>query len=227
MGTLAASEAPLTRTTLAEGAYARVLEAILSGSLTAGTEVRDVSLASELKVSRTPVREALARLLKDGLLVQDAQRRLRVVRFSRPDVIEIYEMRELLESACAERAATRLSAEELKSLRLRSMEVLAMIPRHPGWKEKALEFDVLFHDTLARASGNGRLRADVARYRLLVRAFCRLTGNAENLERAFDEHRQILRALETRNGRAAAKAMGAHVRARLQAVLTELFPEAP
>jgi len=225
MGTLAASEAPLTRTTLAEGAYSRILESILSGALPAGSEVRDVSLAADLRVSRTPVREALARLLKDGLLEQDPQRRLRVVRFSREDVVELYDMRELLESACAERAATRMSDEDLADLRRRAMD-LRKAPRTAAWKARALDFDVFFHDRIARASGNRRLHEDVSRYRLLVRAFCRITGNVDNLEQALIEHVELLRTLEARDGRAAGKSMAAHIRARVDAVLRELYPEA-
>ena len=62
-------------------------------------------LAEALRVSRTPVHEAVGRLVKDGLLVQEPPRKIIVARFTREDAVEIYEMRQLLESSAARRAA--------------------------------------------------------------------------------------------------------------------------
>src|SRR5579871_4312007 len=105
MSTLFQMKTPISRTSLAESVYQHILEAILSGRLASGTEMSEVALAAELGVSRTPVHEALRRLAADGLVDSLAHRQARVATFTRQDVVDIYEMRGVLETAAAERAA--------------------------------------------------------------------------------------------------------------------------
>src|SRR5438552_16279828 len=94
---------PLSRTFLVEAAYDAILENILSGALISGAVVSEVSLARELNVSRTPVHQALTRLAKEGLIEHGTGRKPRIARFGRDDVIEIYDMRLLLETAATQR----------------------------------------------------------------------------------------------------------------------------
>ena len=117
-----------------------------------------------------------------------------------------------------------MTEDELSELRRLAGE-LARTSSSREWPRRALDFDLRFHDAIARAARNERLRADVARYRLLVRAFCRITGSPENLKDAFGEHEAILRALEARDPQAAGKAMAAHIDARVKVVLREIYPE--
>src|SRR5262245_32868720 len=212
---------PISRTSLAETVYQHILEAILTGALASGTELSEVALAAELGVSRTPVHEALRRLAADGLVDSLAHRRARVSRFERQDIIDIYEMRGLLECAAAERAAKRIDEEQLAELR-QAADALKSAAEGRGWAARFFDFDVRFHDALAAASGNQRLRAEIRKYRHLVRAFCRMSGSPENLRLALREHGRILDALKAGDGAAARRAMAAHVQARLDAVLREL-----
>lgn len=215
------TQAPVTRTYLAEAVYQTLVENIISGALGSGSEISEVALAASLKVSRTPVHAAIERLIKDGLVDQGTNRRLTVASFSHEDLREVYDMRVVLESATAERAAKLISATELADLR-KIVDDLARTQDDDDWNERALEFDLHFHDTIARAAGNKRLREETGRYRLLVRAFCRITGSHANLKQAFIEHVRVLEALEARNPSAARRAMADHVRARLKTVLHEL-----
>jgi DNA-binding GntR family transcriptional regulator len=215
---------PVARKSLADSVYEAVLENILSGELAAGSEVSEVGLAEALQVSRTPAHEAVGRLLKDGLLVQEPPRRLVVARFSREDAVEIYEMRQLLETAAARSAARLIDDATLAQLRAEA-DALDRDRGAPDWTSRTLDFDLRFHDAIAQASGNRRLQADISRYRLLVRAFCRMTGSPENLADALGEHRQILAALEARDPGRAARAAAIHVDNRYKVVLKRLFPE--
>lgn len=216
---------PLSRKSLSDSVYDALLENILSGALRAGGEISEVALADALQVSRTPVHQAVGRLLKDGLLVQLPPRKLVVARFQREDVEEIYEMRRLLEAEAAGRAAVGMSSDTLRRLRAEG-DALEGESTSDAWAARALDFDQRFHDAIAEASGNRRLRADIARYRLLARAFCRLTGSRENLREALKEHLDILSRLEARDGKGAARLAAEHVEKRCQAVLAQLFPEA-
>jgi DNA-binding GntR family transcriptional regulator len=218
-GTLAARQ-PLAKTSLADAAYERLLEAILSGKLASGAELSEVALAAELQVSRTPVHEAIRRLSADGLVHVATSGPARVAAFSRTDIEEIYEMRVCLEQAATERAARQMSDEQLAELQAAADALADGSARN--WKTKALEFDVLFHDRIAATCGNRRLQGEIRKYRHLVRAFCRMSGNPENLEAAYAEHRVILEALAARKPEAAGRAMAEHIRARLAGVLREV-----
>ena len=221
MTTLLNSPEPIAKTSLAESVYQRILEAILSGSLASGTELSEVALAAELGVSRTPVHEALLRLAADGLVEDLVSRQARVVCFTREDVVEIYGMRRILEPAAAELAATRIGDAQLSELHSAAESLLAGVGKR-DWANRAIEFDLRFHQTLAAAAGNDRLRAEIAKYRRLVRAFCRATGARENLQQALREHLAIADALAARDAAAARRAMIAHIDARLQCVLERM-----
>jgi DNA-binding GntR family transcriptional regulator len=217
---------PIARTSLAETAYEAILDAILSGRLPVGEAVSEVSLAADLRISRTPVAQAIQRLAAVGLIDRPPGRPPRIARFDRQNVIELYEMRQLLEAEAAYRAATRLPTERLAALRAEVDDLLAN-PRKAHWAERAIEFDIRFHDELASAAGNHRLGEHIRQYRLLVRAFCRSTGRREVLTEALREHRRILEALGRRDPEKARAAMSDHIERRLRVVLAELFPEEP
>lgn len=145
------------------------------------------------------------------------RRRLCVAALSHEEVREVYAMRRLLEGAAAELAATRISDDGLAQLR-RAADVLAANDRSLDWTARALRYDLEFHDAIAVACGNGRLRNDISRYRLLVRGLCRITSTLDNVHDALVEHVAIIEALEARNGRAARKAMATHIDARLACI---------
>lgn len=214
----------LRRSSLTDGVYESLLEAIVTGRLSPGAELNAVTLSRELDVSRTPVTEALRRLEHDGLVEHVTNRKSRVARFTRRDVIELYEVRKHLEAASAEGASRSMSDDVLQELS-REFALLDAQRDAIDWPARAIAFDVHFHDRIAEASGNSRLRDDIARYRLLVRSFCRLTGRTSNLDHAFAEHGEILAALQRRDPAAARHAMIVHIEKRLAAVLSELFPE--
>src|SRR6185436_4451481 len=105
-------------------------------------------------------------------------------------------------------------------------ETLAAAPDNDDWTQKALDFDVRLHAALATASGNRRLSQEIAKYRLLVRAFCRMSGNSGNLREALREHQALLEAIASRQPAAAGQAMSRHIQKRLDAVLGTLYREA-
>jgi len=215
---------PLQRQTLVDSVYQHVLNAILSRRLAAGTEFSEVALARELGVSRTPVHEALAWLAADDLVEIQANK-VRVRKLSAREVTDLYAVRQLLECAAAERAATRIAPAVLESLQ-QEARALEKNQDAPEWAEKAMAFDVRFHDELAAAADNARLRQEIGRYRLLVRAFCRMTGeNRDNLRDSMREHVAILKALAKKDEAAANKAMAIHIAKRVKAVLAAVEKE--
>lgn len=216
---------PLSKSSLAELAYEKILEAIIGGKLSAGTELAEVALADQLAISRTPVHEALRRLARDGLVEQAPNRKARVAGFNPDDIRDLYDLRTCLEASAAERAAIHITTDRLKSLR-READALGRERESPRWTSLAIDFDGRFHDAIAEASGNRRLRDEVRRCRLLVRGFCRITGTPENLWEAYQEHLRILEALEARDASRTRKAMERHISIRVGRLLGKLNREA-
>ena len=209
------------RGTRVETVYSDLMGKILSGALPGGTELNEVVLAQEMCVSRTPVHEALLRLAHDGLVENPINRTARVIRLTRQDILHLYEARKIVESGAVALATTRLPDRQLAALEEKAT-ALADTMDQPDWAAQALAFDIQFHDVIAAGTGNPHLRSQIARYRLLVRSFCKLTGSVANLKQAFQEHREILKALQQRDSVAASALMTAHIEARLQVVLREI-----
>jgi DNA-binding GntR family transcriptional regulator len=161
-------------------------------------------------VSRTPIHDALRQLGKDGLVQQESRRRAVVVALSRHDVQDIFDMRCLLETEAARRAATRIDRQTLTRLRAQAAS-LADTERDSSWKDRWVDFDEDFHAAIAQASQSPRLRADINRYRLLHRGLNQMATTVVVLQTALAEHVRILNALDSRDPGAAAKAMAAHI----------------
>ena len=89
MASVWCASAPIARTSLADSVYETVLEGIVSGSLAAGAELNEVALARQLDVSRTPVHEALRRLMADGLVAMVGHRRLQGAALTREEIGEV------------------------------------------------------------------------------------------------------------------------------------------
>ncbi|MEW4564842.1 GntR family transcriptional regulator [Bremerella sp. JC770] len=226
------ADAPISRTSLTDSVYQKLLAAILRRELKEGEVLTTVALAKQLGVSRTPVQEALNRLAADGLVTCETGRRAQVAQFSREDVAEIYSLRKLLEGEAAARAATRLSPDvvsqmqrDLEALLTASQEFAYSDAGQDQWCQEALNQDSWFHDQLAMACDNRRMAEDIRRYRLLVRSFCRLVGSVENLKQAIAEHLTILNAIASGSPDEARSAMVNHIELRQTAVIQELFPE--
>ena len=175
-----------------------------------GQSVSEVELARVLDVSRTPVHEAVKQLVKDGLVVQAANRRPVVVSFGPEDVRDIYEMRRILESEAAAKAADRIDRPTLERLCQSLQEFRKNQPTASSigvW----VRLDDEFHRAIACAAGSPRLAADIVRYRLMNRVFNRSHTDAAVLQQAAEEHQAILDALRKRDPEAARRAMCEHL----------------
>ncbi len=196
---------------LADRVYGQLLSAILTGRLAPGTVVSELALARELSVSRTPIHDALRQLGKDGLVHQESRRRAVVAALTREDVRDIFDMRILLETEAARRAALRIDRPTLAGLRAEA-QALAEAKRNAAWKQRWVDFDETFHAAIARAAGSPRLAADINRYRLIHRGLNQMATTVDVLQNALAEHDRILEALDQRDPKTAAVAMEAHIK---------------
>jgi DNA-binding GntR family transcriptional regulator len=203
--------------------YERLLSAILSGQLVGGDELSEVNLADQFGVSRTPVREALNRLAGDGLVENGRNRRATVRTMTREMVVEIYQVRQCLESGAARLAAERIDVAEINRLD----EIAAKVrPTEEAIdQQQALTFDAELHGSIARHCGNRKLADEVRRYSNFVPIFQRLAGRRDDrLLLAYEQHLRIIEALRSHNGPQAAEAMSGHIQSALDVLLYDVFP---
>src|SRR5688572_13718523 len=115
-----------------EAVYEQILLQIVRGELTAGTELKSTQLARRLGVSRTPVVQALQRLAADGIVTLHLNKRAVVRPGAENWLVELHELRELLEPAAAAKATRRITAADLA--RLDDLAAQAAPRRQPDWE---------------------------------------------------------------------------------------------
>ncbi|WP_022706399.1 GntR family transcriptional regulator [Paracoccus zeaxanthinifaciens] len=190
-------------------AYQRLLGEIRDGSLPPGARLRETELAERLGVSRTPVREAIRQLETDGLVTHVPRHGATVRTLDYAEVMELYEMRGVLEGTAARlaaRAAAEVELDELIALNDR----MAAVESGP----EAAELNRLFHATLLDAAKNRFLARSIATLQkgLLILGPTTLADQNRAAEAAA-EHAAVLEAMQQRDGEAAEQAMRAHIRA--------------
>ncbi len=143
------------RTTLASDVANVLRDAIVTGYFAAGERLIESSLADELEISRTTLREALRVLSSEGLIITEPHRGSHVVELSREDMREIYEMRLALESMAATKVCGHLSKNQVK--RLRSLIEQMKEASRNGDALTINELDMKFHETICQFANNARL----------------------------------------------------------------------
>jgi DNA-binding GntR family transcriptional regulator len=200
---------PATRQTLGENVADSLREAIFRGLFKPGQRLAEASIANMLKVSRAPVRDALASLEQEGLVSRDTNRSATVICLSRKDVDEICCLRLALEVLAVQRAIEMGTDEHWDRLAANIRKTEAA--RAP---EQLSNLDLEFHDTLMRAAGHGRLLNTWMRLRSQVRLLMmrRNLGDADSHCGTVWGHRGLLEALRRRDLRRALEMVELHHR---------------
>lgn len=186
------------------GVYLR--DQILSGALRPGDKIDQDTTAAELGVSKLPVREALITLETEGLVENVARRGSFVSPLVPDDVLDHYAIYGLVAGLAAERAATRLSDEDLEYLERLAHKMETS--DHPAEQE---ELNFQFHQLINKAGSSRRLLSVI---RLLANNMPRqfFEFAADWPKRAHQDHRRIIAALRSRDAAAAARATTDHLR---------------
>jgi DNA-binding GntR family transcriptional regulator len=203
-------EIPPSRETLAGKVYESIRDAIVLGDLAPGSLQSVQKLASRLKASRTPVREALLKLADQGMVRFERNRGARVLQTTIHDLEEIFSLRLLLEVPATYRATQQIGAVELRQLRSALDAFRKAIDR--ASTREHLELDARFHRIIMRASGNRRLAAfiDSLRDLQMVGGFT-AARKARDLNEICDDHQRICDQIVKRDPMGAAIAMRDHL----------------
>jgi DNA-binding GntR family transcriptional regulator len=199
------------RKTMTDAVYEQLKTAIIELRLPPGEPLREADIAQGLSVSKTPVREALARLEQDGLVELNSFRSAVVTEYTARDLQEIFELREIIEVAAARAAAESVSEQGLADLGRVASECARLSDAGGGPELVALisEFDtVLFEEV-----GNRRIRAILANLAAHLTRIGLLTAGIPGRNAAsVREHAQIYEAIERRDPEAAERFMRQHIR---------------
>jgi len=194
--------------------YESLRNAIMTGHLAPGERLVESEVADKLAVSRTPVREALRMLEKDGIAVAVPRRGTVVVGLKVEDALEIYNILSVLEGLVARLAAQHITPEEIQALK----ELKKSKPPLGAFTEYARIF-AEFNAILNRASRSERLirLMDTYASQLSCLRYVSL-DTPERQSASWDEHLGIIEAIELRDGRLAEERAKEHVAHAMQAV---------
>jgi GntR family transcriptional regulator, vanillate catabolism transcriptional regulator len=203
------------RMPLAAQVVERLRRLVLTGQLPPGTRLIQEEVASELRVSRTPLREAIRVLVHEGLLTTEGgNATVRVAEFSDEDGRELYEVREVVDGLAARLCATRgLSEERLDHLATLADQLVTSVEAEPLDARMFVAVHAQFHLDILEASGNKRLqRLDSIVGMSAQMLFPRYATRTERMKVSAAEHAHILDAIRSGDGERAEQLARAHIR---------------
>lgn len=199
-----------TTPSLADEAYRYVRREILAGRTRAGDIVAEGKVAEQLGISKTPVRQALQSLRREGLLEVGPRRQLIVRGISEEHRREVHDVREALESLVVRRACAEMAVEDIDYLRLLLMRQKRAVDASD--EEAFIELDEEFHLYMADASGLPLVERFLNQLRGFVRVMRLGTTRApDHLGAVYEEHVAIVDAIEARKPGRAAKTLRDHL----------------
>ncbi|WP_417809524.1 GntR family transcriptional regulator [Thioclava sp.] len=185
-------------------------EQILTGRFAPGARLDEVSLAEEHQVSRTPIREALQRLLLSGLVEHAPRRGVFVRQASAVEIMEMFEVMAELEAACGRLSAMRSSEEAVE--RLRHVNAGCREALKNGDADVYYEENGAFHHLIYAQSGNRFLENEAARLHRRLKPYRRMQLHLRGrMQQSMDEHDGIVDAIAAGKAEAAAELLRGHV----------------
>jgi DNA-binding GntR family transcriptional regulator len=223
---LISSVIPIQRSkSLHEQTYQALRTSILSGELAPGERLVETQLAQRLQVSRTPIREAIRQLQKDGLVTIDGLEGLQVTTISAADAAQLYDCRLALETLSVTGACLQMNAEQMQHLEANVREAEQLMRNPPAELNvmQMLDLDYGFHRLIAESSGNRWLVTllDQVFDKMMLLRMQTTRQNPEVLEIRI-EHGQIYQAIAQRQTEAALAALQEHLLASKERVVGEL-----
>lgn len=194
-------------------AYFTVRERIVRGVYPASSRITEQEVAAAAGVSRTPVREALRKLHAEGLLEFIPHQGAIVTEWTSEDRDDVFELRAMLESYGAARAARRVTSEGIAALRsLAEEQYHETLSKTEGYLERIGDLNSQFHRRIHELAGSTRLGSALASLieaQLMMKTFA--TYQDEDLIRSASHHLEIVRALEARDPEWSAALMRSHI----------------
>ncbi len=210
MTTESPATAELQHLQLKDRVYEYLRRAIINGDYEVGAALREIDIASSLGVSKTPVREAFVRLQKDRFVNLIPYRGAIVAGYSRRDLREVYEVRELVEGRCAARAASSGNDDLCDQLRVNVKDTKAAI--EAGEIAEVIRLFESFDRLIYSQSDNKWMNDIIHDLQGHQERIGRLTVDIPGrIQHSVSEHEKICTAIVRQDAAAAEKHMRAHV----------------
>ncbi|MDB9526419.1 GntR family transcriptional regulator [Oscillatoria sp. CS-180] len=210
------------RESLHEQTYQALRTSILSGELLPGKRLVETYLAEQLQVSRTPIREALRQLQREGLVTDDASGGLRVISISIVDAVHLYDCRLALEESAVQAACLNATEPMLDVLQQSIIQAERAVQRQTSALNtfEMLNLDYQFHRKIAESTGNRWLTGllDQVFDKMMLLRVHTTRHNPKVLE-ICNEHRDICKAIASRQPEIAMQAIRTHLDASKRRVI--------
>ncbi len=195
--------------------FNKIREDILSGKYNQNEELKENTIATELGVSRTPVREALRQLELEGLVNIIPNKGAYVTGISEKDINDIYIIRSYLEGLCAKWACEHITQKQIEELE----EIIYLSEFHAKKEhhQQVVELDNKFHETIYAASNSKILDHVLSDFHHYVQRIRKITlASDDRAMNSNKEHTAILNAIKKRNGAEAEKLAHEHIMNTIQ-----------
>jgi DNA-binding GntR family transcriptional regulator len=193
--------------------YQAIREGILSERYRTGVPLSEQRLATELQVSRTPVREAIKQLEHEGLVSVVPVRGIFVREVTARDVVEIFQIREALECFALRVSGSNIPNEKLRALDGLFEQYESAREISPADKDRLFEADTMLHSMMVEATGNERMIQVLEAMRTQILRVRSLSWSTPaRVVKASCEHRRIIQALLRGDGAEAETALHDHLR---------------
>lgn len=194
--------------------YHSIRQMIIQGTIKPGERIFEAKLAREFNVSRSPVREAVRALEKEGLLVIGDKSRISVYKPTLKDVEDIYQCRMVLESLAARLTARLASNRELKEIESTLVQTKKSLEASdsPANNDSIISLNARFHDLIVHYSQNKRLQKQLYDLRSLSYYFRVINFQGENRPWViFNEHQEIFKCMNDRDEEKGGQLMERHI----------------
>jgi len=210
---------PVSRATLSDLVTQQLRESILSGAYEPGVQLNETALARQLGVSRGPLREAIQRLVQEGLLTSRPRRGAFVPELTNADRADIYFAREAIETATLKRVIESGRAADLAKTLSRYVEAMVVALENDDW-EAVIDHDLGFHCQLVDAAESPRLSrlyaSLIAETRLCLHV---LVSGWQGRKDFVEEHRALTERLAAEDTEGAMEAARRHLREPLRSLV--------
>ncbi len=196
-------------------------QAILIGELKPGERLMEIHLADRLGVSRTPIREAIHKLEREGLVTITPRRGAEVSQITEKSMNDVLEVRRALDALCAELACDRITEEGIRNLKKACDDFEYSVSTQDN--KKIAQADVALHDIIVHATGNQRLiqlvnnlSEQMYRYRF------EYIKDSSRHGALIEEHRIIYRSIVAKDKKTAAEAAKTHIDNQEKAIIRRI-----
>jgi DNA-binding GntR family transcriptional regulator len=209
------------RKSLREEVYDSLKKSILHGKLKGGQRLIEETLADQIGISRTPVREAFHKLERDDLVTRLPKGGFAVREFTKEDVEEIFGIRSALESYASYLATLHITSDKLAQLEKRVKESEDALNKKDD--EKVVQLNTEFHDLLYKSCKSKKLFEMINNFRdYFYRYRSHLLQTERGINYSIDDHRRMLEAMKKRNPRLVERLVRNHLARGKEIILKEI-----